>query len=64
LRSQVSAADAERDKKKRETLVSMEGTEGVDTEFSGEEAMAVPLRSGVRGTLVERAMSSRSTLER
>lgn len=63
LRSEGSAADRAQDRKKRETLVSMEGTEWADTEFSGEEAMAVPLRSGVRGTLVERAMSSKSTIE-
>jgi len=64
LRSEVPALDGEMDKrKKRETLASMKGTEWADTEFSGEEAMAVPLRSGVRGTLVDRAMSSRSTIE-
>jgi hypothetical protein len=57
-------------KKKRETITSMDDTEWADTEFSGEggdyesnnveadEAKAVQVKRGVKGKLVERAMSS------
>ena len=55
--------------KKRDTILSMEGTEWADTEFSGDgvegsEAMAVDLKRGGRGRFVavERGMASRSTV--
>lgn len=70
LKREFSAAERERDRnrEKRQTVLSTEGTEWADTEFSGEaeegNATLVSVRSGIKGKLmaVEKAMASRSTV--